>query len=105
MTQEEVDENDAAWTIDLGHNVTLRPIVHHSGSGVLVAFEMHHPCKDTIGSFVSVRSDDPGPSWTCSFTGAVENIEQLRNVTLTPSLLCRTCGHHGFVRNGKWEPC
>lgn len=25
-------------------------------------------------------------------------------LTLTPSLLCRTCGAHGNVVNGKWEP-
>lgn len=24
--------------------------------------------------------------------------------TFTPSVLCG-CGWHGFVRNGKWEPC
>lgn len=26
-------------------------------------------------------------------------------LTLSPSLACRTCGHHGFIRNGRWEPC
>ena len=25
-------------------------------------------------------------------------------LTLSPSLLCRTCGHHGFIRNGQWVP-
>ena len=24
-------------------------------------------------------------------------------MTLTPSILCRGCGDHGFIRNGKWE--
>jgi hypothetical protein len=24
-------------------------------------------------------------------------------VTLAPSLACRACGDHGFIRNGKWE--
>jgi hypothetical protein len=23
-------------------------------------------------------------------------------MTLTPSLLCRTCGRHGFIRQGRW---
>lgn len=22
---------------------------------------------------------------------------------LSPSLLCRSCNHHGFIRRGKWE--
>lgn len=27
---------------------------------------------------------------------------QLEPLTLSPSLLCRACGDHGFIRNGKW---
>ena len=26
-------------------------------------------------------------------------------LSLSPSLACQNCGHHGFVRNGRWEPC
>jgi hypothetical protein len=26
-------------------------------------------------------------------------------LTLSPSLACQQCGHHGFIRNGRWEPC
>jgi hypothetical protein len=25
-------------------------------------------------------------------------------LTLSPSLLCLTCGAHGFIRDGKWQP-
>ena len=25
-------------------------------------------------------------------------------LTLTPSILCRVCGHHGFITNGRWVP-
>jgi hypothetical protein len=25
-------------------------------------------------------------------------------LTLSPSLACRNCGHHGFIREGKWVP-
>lgn len=25
-------------------------------------------------------------------------------LTLAPSLACGTCGHHGFIRDGKWVP-
>jgi len=24
------------------------------------------------------------------------------HLTVSPSLLCRTCGHHGFIRDGRW---
>jgi len=25
-------------------------------------------------------------------------------LTLSPSILCRVCGHHGFIQNGLWVP-
>lgn len=33
------------------------------------------------------------------------NVESWEPLTLSPSLLCTACGDHGFIRNGKWEPC
>lgn len=30
-------------------------------------------------------------------------VESLDPVTISPSLLCQ-CGHHGFIRSGRWEP-
>lgn len=32
------------------------------------------------------------------------NIESEEPLTLSPSLLCRNCGSHGFIREGKWVP-
>lgn len=29
----------------------------------------------------------------------------LEPLTITPSLLCRTCGDHGFITSGRWCPC
>lgn len=26
-------------------------------------------------------------------------------VTVTPSIACGDCGLHGFLRDGRWEPC
>ena len=58
--------------------------------------------------------DGPGPNgeMTCSgfvsFRGRSER-EPLWDVlseeplTLSPSLLCRICGSHGWIRNGRWE--
>ena len=36
------------------------------------------------------------PRWT---------VHSFDPLTLSPSLLCRACGSHGFIRNGKWEGC
>jgi hypothetical protein len=32
-------------------------------------------------------------------------VESWDPLTLSPSVLCRTCGDHGHVREGRWEPC
>lgn len=42
-----------------------------------------------------VYGDQPGPRW---------KVEAPDPLTVSPSILCRTCGHHGFIRNGKWVP-
>lgn len=31
-------------------------------------------------------------------------VESQDPLTLSPSILCRTCGNHGFIREGRWVP-
>lgn len=38
----------------------------------------------------------PGPKW---------DLVQVEPLTIAPSILCRDCGFHGFLRNGLWEGC
>ena len=33
------------------------------------------------------------------------DVVQVQPLTLSPSLVCRACGHHGFIREGRWVPC
>ena len=35
---------------------------------------------------------------------AVWEVESWDPLTLFPSLLCRLCGDHGFIQNGRWVP-
>jgi hypothetical protein len=87
---------------DLGHGVVLR---WTATDGNVIGCIRDHP-----------RPDDGRP---CSSTAFFDvptlppDIRQKRPVhrviswvplTLEPSLLCRTCGSHGFVRNSRWEP-
>ena len=37
--------------------------------------------------------------------GAVWQVESWEPLTLSPSLLCGACGHHGFIRGGRWVSC
>jgi len=32
-------------------------------------------------------------------------VASLEPLTLSPSLLCRSCNVHGYIRNGRWEDC
>ena len=46
-----------------------------------------------------------GRAWADSFSPgqiATWTVESDEPLTLTPSVLCRACGDHGFVRGGKW---
>jgi hypothetical protein len=45
-----------------------------------------------------------GRSWARAFYGniATWKVESDDPLTLSPSILCRACGDHGFVRGGKW---
>lgn len=65
-------------------------IVHHltsegrqCGSGLTFA----GPVQAEVGPV--------GPTWT---------VESWDPLTLSPSLLCRACGDHGFIRGGRWVP-
>lgn len=33
------------------------------------------------------------------------DVVSVKPLTLAPSLVCRACGHHGFIREGRWVPC
>jgi hypothetical protein len=71
--------------------------------GEWVGVDYHHRhavtgrwCSGWIPLTRAVRVATGGPTW---------EVEQLEPLTLSPSLLCTGCGHHGFIRNGRWESC
>jgi len=45
-----------------------------------------------------------GRAWAQRFENSIPawKVESDEPITLSPSILCRVCGDHGFVRNGKW---
>lgn len=55
------------------------------------------PCESyaSMRTPVTERIDPEAPKW---------DLIQVEPLTLSPSLLCRLCGDHGFVREGKWVP-
>jgi hypothetical protein len=81
----------------LGHGHFFEVMLGHSGQ--LIGWLHTHPdARNSNGlcqSVCMVRPIDGAP---------VHDIVQVDPLTLSPSLLCRTCGAHGDVIDGQWKP-
>ena len=55
------------------------------------------PCAGavTFAGEVQARIEPNRPVWS---------VQSWEPLTLSPSVLCRRCGDHGFIREGKWVP-
>jgi hypothetical protein len=87
--------------LDIGHGVAIA-LRHFEGQLAGVAYT--HPKPDGSGpckgprsgaDWVPVKPHDPIGGW---------DLVSKDPLTLSPSLLCRACGHHGFIRDGRWHP-
>ena len=86
--------------IDLGddHTLTFASYKDEPHAGANVAHKK--PDGTTCDSFIAFA----GRSWAQAFNGNITTCDVLQDepLTLSPSLLCRACGDHGFIREGKW---
>ncbi len=85
--------------IDIGHGVTIS---FYEYKGVRAGLIEEHPSPKSesgrcSGAVAFRIPENPGasPAW---------DVISADPLTLSPSLLCRTCGHHGWIRDGKWVP-
>lgn len=73
---------------DLGHGVAIQRMRINGRLEGLAYFhgdcQSYIPLKPENAEGWDVISEDP--------------------LTLSPSVLCRSCGFHGFIRGGKWMP-
>jgi hypothetical protein len=87
------------------------------GHGVGIAFWYRWPRDEhpEPAGLMEEHPDQRDPSRRCAgsvrFKGHGEapgdtawEVVSLEPLTLSPSLLCTACGHHGFIREGKWCP-
>lgn len=82
---------------DIGQGVRIE---RRYMDGKLRGVHYWHPRPDGSGTcegWVSVPDEDGWPehSW---------KVESEQPLTLSPSLLCNACGHHGFIQQGRWVP-
>lgn len=87
--------------LDIGHGVSIK---FSEYKGVVVGIHERHPDKrdPTHMCCGFVFFDVPNEARRAS--DHVWKVESLDPLTLSPSVLCRTCGNHGFIQNGKWVP-
>jgi hypothetical protein len=90
-----------AQGIDLGHNHHLRSVVDKTGT--VIGYTIEHPHKQTGGFCDGLVTLDTAPA-EFRQGNDVWSQPSVDPLTLEPSVLCHTCGDHGFVRAGKWEP-
>jgi hypothetical protein len=82
-----------SWT-DIGHDVQIE--VRHVGDELHGVAYMHK--RPDTGAQCEGWADCK-PVWKDGW-----DVVSLEPLTLSPSLACRACGHHGFIRDGKWTP-
>lgn len=99
------DEGDLGTVIDAGGGHYLMPTTCHGHpeDGWTGFIEVHpdpktgKPCRGGLalrGHGHGTRGDgSPRPEW---------DLVSAEPLTLAPSILCRVCGSHGFVRSGRW---
>ena len=87
-------EPEDIWT-DIGHGVSIqfRELPGVESRGVAYRHptpKENHPCE----GYAPLKPEYE-EGW---------DLIQREPLTISPSLLCLVCGHHGFIREGKWIP-
>lgn len=85
---------------DLGHGVRIRSFSVGRPPVPAGVFVMHRHDDGEL-CMGSVMFDVPE---TAKFENAKWRVEQSDPLTLSPSVLRRDCGLHGWIRDGRWEP-
>jgi Family of unknown function (DUF6527) len=83
--------------VDIGHGVTISFTEYEGATGGLI--EEHDSPTGRCSGYVRFRvpqnDTTTRPGWI---------VESMNPLTLSPSILCATCKHHGFIKGGKWVP-
>lgn len=105
----------SAPLVDLGLDHTYR-FVGWSPDRALNPQYVDVPDAERYGAFISHLKPDGAPcigsavifdsetSRALEPTRPVWTVESWDPLTLSPSIACRLCGDHGYIRDDRWEP-
>lgn len=103
-----LDFGDGPPPLDFGHGVLGRWITDDAGNriGLLDSHPMPNPPVPGRRCMGSIYFDIPetraaAPQHAANY--AMWQLNSLEPLDVSPSLLC-SCGHHGFIRSGRWVP-
>lgn len=87
--------------IELGHDTYYTKVFR--GEEWIGIHEWHKENGQYSAGFIAFTGRTKPDWWRADApTWDVVSEEPL---TLSPSLACGMCGHHGFIRGGRWWPC
>lgn len=91
--------------VDIGHGVSVAlayyptaaemPGIDPALAGKLAGLDYWHACRDGVVRDGFIPLDDGVRGW---------RLDSREPLTISPSLLCRACGHHGWIKAGRWVP-
>lgn len=105
-----LDFGDGPPPLDFGYGVLGRWVVSKDGTkiGLLESHPMPNPPVPGRRCMGSIYFDTPEAAAAApehfARGWARWQLHSLDPLDVSPSLLCRTCGHHGFIRQGRWIP-
>lgn len=97
QVREPLTEDQKLGILDLGQDVRVMLTYRHGKPVGLTnshATEEFGECGGSVTFDVPEAEGIAGPRWT---------LHSLDPLHVEPSVLCRRCGHHGWIRNGQWE--
>lgn len=84
--------------VPLGHDTFYTKVYRDSE---WIAIHEWHRCRGVdYGAGFIAFTDRTRPEWWAG--GPTWEVLSEDPLTLSPSLACQTCGHHGFIRDGRW---
>lgn len=90
---------DAGGKYDAGHGMRYTPYYRDEARTVLGGIWFWHLC-----GLDTVRGPQPGPNGRTNEKWDYTNTDTPERLTIRASILC-DCGFHGYLTDGRWEPC